>query len=125
MLLINTGPCENRWEALRKARQYKEQLTATLNQLNPYLTDEERLEKSEKYNEWKREDRKNNPEKYKEFDKQKYEKFSETMKEKARERYWLKKDEINEAKKDKYHNQGGKEKTQYNVRNIEKTIRKK
>ena len=58
---------------MSKERQYKEQLQATLNQLNQYLTNEERLEKANKYNEWKREDRKGNPDKYKEFDKNKYE----------------------------------------------------
>ena len=70
MILINTEPCEHRLEALSKERQYKEQLKATLNQLNPYLTDEERLKKAETYNGWKREDRKNNPDKYTEFDKE-------------------------------------------------------
>ena len=110
MILINTEQCENRLEALSKERQYKEQLKATLNQINPIATDEDRLEQAEKYNEWKKEDRKQNPDKYKERDKAKYEKFSEKMKDKARERYWLKKDEINEKKKDKYHNHGGKEK---------------
>ena len=39
------------------------------------------------------------------------------MKEKARERYWLEKEEINEAKKDKYHNQGGKEKNSIQCKN--------
>ena len=110
MVLINTEFCENRLDALSREREYKEQLQATLNQLNPCLTNEEKLEKAEKYNQWKREDRKNHPDKHKELDKNKYEKFGEQMKEKARDRYWLKKDEINEKKKDKYHNHGGREK---------------
>ena len=110
MVLISNLKCENRLEASMKERTYKEQLKATLNQINPIATDEDRLEQAEKYNEWKKEDRKQNPDKYKERDKAKYEKFSDKMKENARERYWLKMDEINEARKDKYHNHGGKEK---------------
>ena len=118
MILINTEPCENRLDALSKERQYKEQLKATLNQLNPHATDEDRLEQAEKYHEWKREDRKQNPNKYKERDKAKFKKFSGTMKEEERERYWLKKDGSNEAKKDKYHNQGGKEKNSIQCKRI-------
>ena len=99
MVLICNLKCENRLEASMKERKYKEQLKATLNQINPIATDEDRLEQAKKYSEWKKEDRKQNPDKYKERDKAKYEKFSDKMKENARERYWLKKDEINEAKK--------------------------
>ena len=58
MVLITNLKCENRLEASMKEREYKEQQKATLNQINSIATDEDRLEQAEKYNEWKKEDRK-------------------------------------------------------------------
>ena len=72
MVLTTKLKRENRLEASMKEREYKEQLNATLNQINPIATDEDRLEQAEKYNEWKKEDRKRNPDKYKERDKAKH-----------------------------------------------------
>ena len=72
MVLLETLDCNSRLEALRKERQYIEELNATLNQIRPHATDDDRTQQGLDYNEKKRQDRMDNPDKYKERDKQKY-----------------------------------------------------
>ena len=110
MVLLQTVECKNRLEALKQERQYIEELKATLNQINPHATDDDRTKQALDYNERKRQDRLDNPNKYKERDQAKYQNNKDVMCQKAKERYTKKKDEIKEQRTDYYYNRGGQEK---------------
>ena len=112
MVLLETLDCNSRLEALRKERQYIEELNATLNQIRPHATDDDRTQQALDYNQRKRQDRIDNPDKYKEQDKQKYQNNKEVICQKAKERYTKKKDEIKAQKQEYYYNRGDKRKTQ-------------
>jgi predicted GIY-YIG superfamily endonuclease len=62
MILIDIVKCDNRLEALKKEREYIEVLQASLNQLTPVATDEDKLKQSTDDNYRKRQDRLDNPE---------------------------------------------------------------
>ena len=49
MILINTETCENRLMALKREREYIEELNATLNKARPFRTDEELKEYKKEY----------------------------------------------------------------------------
>ena len=49
MILINTEACENRLMALKREREYIEELNATLNKARPFRTDEELKEYKKEY----------------------------------------------------------------------------
>ena len=51
MVLLETLDCNSRLEALRKERQYIEELNATLNQIRPHATDDDRTQQGLDYNE--------------------------------------------------------------------------
>ena len=68
MVLLETLDCNSRLEALRKERQYIEELNATLNQIRPHATDDDRTQQVLDYNQRKRQDRVDKPDKYKERD---------------------------------------------------------
>ena len=100
MVLIETLKCENRLEALKRERELIEQMKPTLNQLRPYRTEEELIEKKVKDNERKRQDRNENPEKYREIDRVKYLKRREQALQRASEYYQENKDRINKHEKE-------------------------
>ena len=110
MVLLETLDCNSRLEALRKERHYIEELNATLNQIRPHATYDDRTQQALDYNQRKRQDRVDKPDKYKERDKQKYQNNKEVICQKAKERYTKKMDEIKAQKQDYYYNRGGQEK---------------
>ena len=51
MVLLETRECSGRLEALKQERQYVEELNATLNQLKPHATEDDRIKQALDYNE--------------------------------------------------------------------------
>ena len=92
MILIDTKNCENKMEATKYEREFKEQLNSTLNKATPYRTEEE---KSEYYAQW----RKDNKQYKRDYNKNWHWKNKERNNKKARDNYNRNKEAISEAKK--------------------------
>ena len=106
IVLIKTESCENSLEAVRKEREYIEELQATLNKVRPMISQEEFLMKDkiyyqnnkEKFSKNKKIHYENNKEAYSNYAKQYYKQKSEQVKLKSKELYDNKKEEINKKR---------------------------
>jgi len=65
MILVETFPCKDKFEACKREREIFEELDAKLNMVRPYLTQEENKENNKQYTKQYREDHKEKIEQYK------------------------------------------------------------
>ena len=97
IVLIKTENCENSFEAVRKEREYMEELQATLNQVRPIVSREETLMKDKIYYQ-------NNKEQFSKNKKIHYENNKEAYSTYAKKYYQEHKDEIKKRSMDRYYN---------------------
>lgn len=109
MVLINTESCENSIEAVKKEREYIEELQATLNKVRPIVSQEEILMKDklyyqnniEKFSNNKKKHYQNNKQAYSDYAKNYYQEKTDQVKQKSKEHYEQNKDEINKKRSEK------------------------
>ena len=110
MILVKTLKCESSQEARQKEREFKEELNATLNQVKPFLTIEEKkeykkqwaIENEERLIECRKQYHLNNKEKHNEYSKQYNQEHKEERQEYLKQYYQDNREEIREKEKIKY-----------------------
>ena len=96
IVLIKTESCENSFEAVRKEREYIEELQASLNKVKPISSKEEKVEydrnyyqnNKERYSENKKKHYENNKEAYSTYAKKCYQEHKDKIKGRSMERYY-------------------------------------